>query len=244
MRRLRGRLLLRSRGNGVAIATFRSYPDVERRGTAVRRRDAAPRRRSKSVARLVSVNGASARWRGASTSCEQRRREIWLRRISPWPRPFYRAILARVRPTGYRYRIRNIARANGGRARALVFERGKRECARPGRLRQRRRAATARPTLPAGRRSGFARGRAATAVAHRRQVGEPDRHREVTDIVRIEFSDANYVRLWADRPYLHKETLSGLDDPPRSAVPPRPPLARSLTSAPCANCARCCTANI
>ena len=32
---------------------------------------------------------------------------------------------------------------------------------------------------------------------------------QVTDIVRIEAED-NYVRLWADRPYLHKETLSGL----------------------------------
>jgi DNA-binding LytR/AlgR family response regulator len=31
----------------------------------------------------------------------------------------------------------------------------------------------------------------------------------VMDIVRIEAED-NYVRLWADRPYLHKETLSGL----------------------------------
>jgi len=32
---------------------------------------------------------------------------------------------------------------------------------------------------------------------------------QVTDIVRIEAED-NYVRLWADRPYLHKETLNGL----------------------------------
>jgi len=32
---------------------------------------------------------------------------------------------------------------------------------------------------------------------------------QVSDIVRIEAED-NYVRLWADRPYLHKETLSGL----------------------------------
>ena len=32
---------------------------------------------------------------------------------------------------------------------------------------------------------------------------------QVTEIVRIEAED-NYVRLWADRPYLHKETLSGL----------------------------------
>jgi DNA-binding LytR/AlgR family response regulator len=32
---------------------------------------------------------------------------------------------------------------------------------------------------------------------------------QVTDIIRIEAED-NYVRLWADRPYLHKETLSGL----------------------------------
>jgi two-component system, LytTR family, response regulator len=32
---------------------------------------------------------------------------------------------------------------------------------------------------------------------------------QVADIVRIEAED-NYVRLWADRPYLHKETLSGL----------------------------------
>jgi len=32
---------------------------------------------------------------------------------------------------------------------------------------------------------------------------------QVTDIVRIEAED-NYVRLWADRPYLHKETLTGL----------------------------------
>ena len=31
----------------------------------------------------------------------------------------------------------------------------------------------------------------------------------VADIVRIEAED-NYVRLWADRPYLHKETLTGL----------------------------------
>ena len=31
----------------------------------------------------------------------------------------------------------------------------------------------------------------------------------VGEIVRIEAED-NYVRLWADRPYLHKETLSGL----------------------------------
>ena len=32
---------------------------------------------------------------------------------------------------------------------------------------------------------------------------------QVTDIMRIEAED-NYVRLWADRPYLHKETLTGL----------------------------------
>jgi two-component system LytT family response regulator len=32
---------------------------------------------------------------------------------------------------------------------------------------------------------------------------------QVADIVRIEAED-NYVRLWADRPYLHKETLAGL----------------------------------
>ena len=32
---------------------------------------------------------------------------------------------------------------------------------------------------------------------------------QVGDIVRIEAED-NYVRLWAERPYLHKETLSGL----------------------------------
>ena len=32
---------------------------------------------------------------------------------------------------------------------------------------------------------------------------------QVADIVRIEAED-NYVRLWADRPYLHKETLTGL----------------------------------
>jgi two-component system, LytTR family, response regulator len=32
---------------------------------------------------------------------------------------------------------------------------------------------------------------------------------QVTEIIRIEAED-NYVRLWADRPYLHKETLSGL----------------------------------
>ena len=32
---------------------------------------------------------------------------------------------------------------------------------------------------------------------------------QVHEIVRIEAED-NYVRLWADRPYLHKETLSGL----------------------------------
>lgn len=32
---------------------------------------------------------------------------------------------------------------------------------------------------------------------------------QVTDVVRIEAED-NYVRLWADRPYLHKETLTGL----------------------------------
>jgi two-component system LytT family response regulator len=31
----------------------------------------------------------------------------------------------------------------------------------------------------------------------------------VQDIVRLEAED-NYVRIWADRPYLHKETLSGL----------------------------------
>ena len=31
----------------------------------------------------------------------------------------------------------------------------------------------------------------------------------VADIVRIEAED-NYVQLWADRPYLHKETLTGL----------------------------------
>jgi two-component system, LytTR family, response regulator len=31
----------------------------------------------------------------------------------------------------------------------------------------------------------------------------------VTAIVRLEAED-NYVRIWADRPYLHKETLSGL----------------------------------
>lgn len=32
---------------------------------------------------------------------------------------------------------------------------------------------------------------------------------QVSSIVRIEAED-NYVRLWADRPYLHKETLTGL----------------------------------
>ena len=32
---------------------------------------------------------------------------------------------------------------------------------------------------------------------------------QVDDIHRIEAED-NYVRLWADRPYLHKETLTGL----------------------------------
>ena len=31
----------------------------------------------------------------------------------------------------------------------------------------------------------------------------------VQDIVRLEAED-NYVRIWADRPYLHKDTLSGL----------------------------------
>jgi two-component system, LytTR family, response regulator len=31
----------------------------------------------------------------------------------------------------------------------------------------------------------------------------------VMDIVRLEAED-NYVRIWADRPYLHKETLTGL----------------------------------
>lgn len=31
----------------------------------------------------------------------------------------------------------------------------------------------------------------------------------VTEIVRLEAED-NYVRIWADRPYLHKETLTGL----------------------------------
>jgi DNA-binding LytR/AlgR family response regulator len=31
----------------------------------------------------------------------------------------------------------------------------------------------------------------------------------VADIVRLE-ADDNYVRLWADRPYMHKETLTGL----------------------------------
>jgi two-component system LytT family response regulator len=31
----------------------------------------------------------------------------------------------------------------------------------------------------------------------------------VAGIVRLE-ADDNYVRIWADRPYLHKETLSGL----------------------------------
>jgi two-component system LytT family response regulator len=32
---------------------------------------------------------------------------------------------------------------------------------------------------------------------------------QVATIVRLEAED-NYVRLWADRPYLHKETLTGL----------------------------------
>ncbi len=32
---------------------------------------------------------------------------------------------------------------------------------------------------------------------------------QVADVVRIEAED-NYVRLWAERPYLHKETLTGL----------------------------------
>jgi two-component system LytT family response regulator len=32
---------------------------------------------------------------------------------------------------------------------------------------------------------------------------------QVASIVRLEAED-NYVRLWADRPYLHKETLTGL----------------------------------
>ena len=31
----------------------------------------------------------------------------------------------------------------------------------------------------------------------------------VADVVRLE-ADDNYVRLWADRPYMHKETLTGL----------------------------------
>ncbi|MEO8537186.1 MAG: LytTR family DNA-binding domain-containing protein [Betaproteobacteria bacterium] len=31
----------------------------------------------------------------------------------------------------------------------------------------------------------------------------------VSEIVRLEAED-NYVRIWADRPYLHKETLTGL----------------------------------
>ena len=31
----------------------------------------------------------------------------------------------------------------------------------------------------------------------------------VTNIIRLEAED-NYVRIWADRPYLHKETLTGL----------------------------------
>jgi two-component system LytT family response regulator len=31
----------------------------------------------------------------------------------------------------------------------------------------------------------------------------------VHDVVRLEAED-NYVRIWADRPYLHKETLTGL----------------------------------
>jgi two-component system LytT family response regulator len=31
----------------------------------------------------------------------------------------------------------------------------------------------------------------------------------VADIVRLDAED-NYVRIWADRPYLHKETLTGL----------------------------------
>ena len=32
---------------------------------------------------------------------------------------------------------------------------------------------------------------------------------QVATIIRLEAED-NYVRLWADRPYLHKETLTGL----------------------------------
>src|SRR5438477_7449983 len=49
---------------------------------------------------------------------------------------------------------------------------------------------------------------------------------QVTDIVRIEAED-NYVRLWADRPYLHKETLSGLMTRTRSRdVSSRPSIPR------------------
>ena len=66
---------------------------------------------------------------------------------------------------------------------------------------------------------------------------------QVADIVRIEAED-NYVRLWADRPYLHKETLTGL-------VARLSPLTSSCastartpsTSSSCASCARSCTAN-
>ena len=33
----------------------------------------------------------------------------------------------------------------------------------------------------------------------------------VAGVIRLEAED-NYVRIWADRPYLHKQTLSGLRD--------------------------------
>jgi len=49
------------------------------------------------------------------------------------------------------------------------------------------------------------------AVSVRLASGEADMSLNFVgpNIIRIEAED-NYVRLWADRPYLHKETLSGL----------------------------------
>lgn len=76
------------------------------------------------------------------------------------------------------------------------------------------RALVAGPDVPAARRSddanapgGALHGAWLTRIAVRslsRIVIVP-----VHEIVRLEAED-NYVRIWADRPYLHKETLKGL----------------------------------
>jgi two-component system LytT family response regulator len=55
--------------------------------------------------------------------------------------------------------------------------------------------------------------RASASVAGLTRIGVRSMNRiivvQVADIIRIDAED-NYVRIWTDRPYLHKETLTGL----------------------------------